>query len=39
MSSAKVGRRVQPQIFAEGVTSTDLDEAGGVFSLDGRDLF
>lgn len=30
---------MRPRIFAEGVISTDLDEAGGVFSPDGRELY
>jgi Tol biopolymer transport system component len=30
---------MQPQIFAGGVVSTDLDEAGGVFSPDGNDFY
>src|SRR5579871_434790 len=32
-------KTMQPQIFAEGVVSTDLDEAGGVFSPDGNDFY
>jgi hypothetical protein len=30
---------MQPRIFAEGIVSTDLDEAGGVFSPNGRDFY
>jgi Tol biopolymer transport system component len=30
---------MQPRMFAEGVISTDLDEAGGVFSPDGKDFY
>jgi hypothetical protein len=30
---------LQPRIFAEGVISTELDEAGGVFSPDGKDFY
>jgi hypothetical protein len=34
------GRKVmQPQLFAEGIISTDADEAGGVFSPDGNDCY
>jgi hypothetical protein len=34
------GKRVmRPQLFAEGVISTDADEAGGVFSPDGQDFY
>ena len=34
------GRRVtDPTLFAPGLISTDLDEAGGVFSPDGRDFY
>src|SRR5882757_6688328 len=34
------GTRIfQPQMFAEGTISTDLDEAGGVFSPDGKDFY
>lgn len=29
----------QPKLFAEDVISTDLDEAGGVFSPDGHDFY
>jgi WD40-like Beta Propeller Repeat len=32
-------RILQPRMFAEGTISTDLDEAGGVFSLDGKDFY
>jgi hypothetical protein len=30
---------LRPQMFAEGVISTELDEAGGVFSPDGSDFY
>src|ERR1700753_214069 len=30
---------MQPRIFAEGIISTDLDEAGGAFSPDGKDFY
>ena len=30
---------MEPRIFAENVISTDLDEAGGVFSPDGNDFY
>jgi len=34
------GKRVmQPQIFAPGIISTDLDESGGAFSPDGKDFY
>ena len=29
----------QPRMFAPGIISTDLDEAGGTFSRDGRDFY
>jgi Tol biopolymer transport system component len=32
-------RILQPRMFAEGTISTDLDEAGGVFSPDGKDFY
>jgi WD40-like Beta Propeller Repeat len=32
-------KTMQPKLFAEGVISTDLDEASGVFSPDGNDFY
>lgn len=32
-------KAMKPQLFAQGIVSTDLDEAGGAFSPDGKDFY